>query len=102
MLSKERPRSSTTSAMVRWMSEALGMKGGGGMGLAGGMGMPLVCGAGLGGFAASSPPVAMIGRRILHVCDSLQMGGAERVLIGLAAGLVDRGARGTLAYFDVG
>ena len=50
-----------------------------------------------GGFAASSPPVAMIGRRILHVCDSLQMGGAERVLIGLAAGLVARGARVTVA-----
>ncbi len=40
---------------------------------------------------------AMIGRRILHVSDSLQMGGAERVLIGLAAGLVDRGARVTVA-----
>jgi glycosyltransferase involved in cell wall biosynthesis len=39
----------------------------------------------------------MIGRRILHVSDSLQMGGAERVLIGLAAGLVDRGARVTVA-----
>src|ERR1039458_1144352 len=35
----------------------------------------------------------MIRRRILHVSDSLQIGGAERVLIGLAAGLVDRGAR---------
>ena len=39
----------------------------------------------------------MIGRRILHVSDSLQIGGAERVLIGLAAGLVDRGARVTVA-----
>ena len=37
------------------------------------------------------------GRRILHVSDSLQMGGAERVLIELAAGLVDRGARVTVA-----
>jgi glycosyltransferase involved in cell wall biosynthesis len=39
----------------------------------------------------------MIGRRILHVSDSLQIGGAERMLIGLAAGLVDRGARVTVA-----
>ena len=39
----------------------------------------------------------MIGRRILHVCDSLQIGGAERVLVGLAAGLVARGARVTVA-----
>ena len=40
----------------------------------------------------------MIGRRILHVCDSLQIGGAERVLVGLAAGLVARGARVTVAW----
>src|ERR1039457_5735923 len=39
----------------------------------------------------------MIGRRILYVCDSLQTGGAERVLVGLAAGLVARGARVTVA-----
>ena len=39
----------------------------------------------------------MIGRRILHVSDSLQIGGAERVLVGLAAGLVARGARVTVA-----
>jgi glycosyltransferase involved in cell wall biosynthesis len=39
----------------------------------------------------------MIGRRILYVSDSLHMGGAERVLIGLAAGLVARGARVTVA-----
>jgi len=45
----------------------------------------------------NEPPVVMIGRRILHVCDSLQIGGAERVLVGLAAGLVARGARVTVA-----
>jgi glycosyltransferase involved in cell wall biosynthesis len=42
-------------------------------------------------------PILVSGRRLLFVADSLQVGGAERVLVELAAGLVTRGARVMLA-----
>jgi glycosyltransferase involved in cell wall biosynthesis len=39
----------------------------------------------------------MSGRRLLFVTDSFQVGGAERTLVGLAAGLVARGAQVAVA-----
>jgi len=43
------------------------------------------------------PPLAMTARRVLFVADSLDVGGAERVLVELAGGLVARGARVAVA-----
>ena len=43
------------------------------------------------------PPTVVNGRRFLFVTDSLQVGGAERVLVGLAAALRARGASVTIA-----